>query len=110
VVSTRLLATTGPPPTSPLSSIWFSGVVSEMVSGARQPVPGVSITLNGNDPDTSATLSDDRGRYALCTVPPGTGTDTWQSLNVSHAGFHPVVREVFAGWDYFGVDIELKRR
>jgi hypothetical protein len=107
VVSTKLLATTGPPPTMPLTSIWFSGEVFERVAGVRQPVAGATVTLNGN---TSETLSDFHGRYIVCTVPPGTGTDTWQLLNVSREGFHLVGRDVFAGWDYFGADIELVRK
>jgi len=110
VVQTRWLATTGPPPSMPITSIWFSGVIFENVSGLAQPVAGASVTLSGNELNTAATLSDARGRYLLCTVPPGTGSDTRQDLSVSHEDFKLAHRSAFAGWDYFGVDIELFRK
>ena len=110
VVQTKWLSTTGPPPTMPLGGIWFSGVIFEKVAGIAQPVAGASVSLWGNESGTAATLSDFHGRYAVCTVPPGTGTDTTQLLVVSHPDFQTTGRSVFAGWDFFGVDIELTRK
>jgi hypothetical protein len=113
VVSRSTLVSTGTPGSMPLTNIWFSGRVFETLPSGRHPVAGATVHLAGDDSDRwvySSTLSDAAGRYLVCSAPPGVGTDQTAWIRVSGDGYQSASREVFGGWDYGDIDIELVRR
>jgi len=112
VVSTALLSTLGTPSSLPTGSIWVSGTVFERTSEGMRPIAGASVALAADDSDrlvVSSTLTDEAGRYLVCPVPPGAGTDQVAWVRVRKENYPPTSRRVFLGWDYVGADIELSR-
>jgi hypothetical protein len=119
VVSAELLATAGAPSAMPRGeSIWVSGTVFERTPQGIRPIAGAAVHLadvgpleDANDPRFSSnTLTDAAGRYLLCPPIPGTGTDTYAMVSVQREGYQSAGRAAFLGWDYDGVDIELRPR
>ncbi len=110
VVSTALLSTAGAPASLPRTSIWVSGVVFERTPEGRRPVAGAAADLAVDDSDAfvmSTTLTDGSGRYLLCTVPPGVGTDQIAWVRVRKDRFRPVSRSIVMGMRFDVDDIEL---
>jgi hypothetical protein len=114
VVSIDVLSTTGLPESLPRSSIWVSGTVQERVAGGLRPVTGAVVTLEDVDGlsyrAVATTVSDSQGRYLVCTSPPGTGTDVLAYVSARKDGFELRRRDVFLGWDYADIDLELTRK
>ena len=86
----------------------LSGQAFELVSGARRPIANVDVFLDahyGDDRLIARTLTDEEGRYVLCSVPflPGL------TVTASRNGFD----YFFSSGDLTGrstLDIELRRR
>jgi hypothetical protein len=111
VVADAVLASSGVPASYPRRQTLLAveGRVVES-GGGRQPLGDVTVDLGvGVYTSTSATLTNARGEYFLCTNPPGTGTDQMAPLRASKAGFHTSVRDISMG-NESRVDFELTRR
>jgi hypothetical protein len=91
------------PPNNWLIGTTVYGIVSERVGGSLQPVAGA--TVDWGSPDPPATTSE-TGFYLICSM---VGTDQYRNITASKAGYNPVAREIFAGWDR-EVNHELTRR
>ena len=112
VVSASVLSTTGLPAFTPDGAIWVSGIVFERGLQGERPIAGATVTLGGNPNDSrvaATTLTDAAGRYLICPPVPSTGTDTYESVQVSRDGYQSASRSAFLGLDYNGVDIEMIR-
>jgi len=106
VVSASELAANGMPSTLPRTGVWFAGTIFETTAGRRQPVAGATVELDAG----VATLTDFLGRYAICTVPPGTGGGASATLSVGKNGYVPSTRQVVGALGQGGIDVELIRR
>jgi hypothetical protein len=111
IVSNAVLSTSGMPDSYPITNIYVSGTVFEMMSDGPRPTAGALVTL-GEDSTLSysTTLTDTLGRYELCTAPPGVGTDQLMPLRVAKDGYSPESRYVLGGWETRDVRMELRRR
>jgi hypothetical protein len=111
VVAKTVLSTTGVPDSYPIQPS-VSGIIFEQTAAGPLPVAGAWVTLGAPSyygaPPESATLSDSLGRYLLCTVPRGTGTDQPGQVNATKDGFAPDSQIVVLGWGYT-VNVELRR-
>jgi len=111
VVADAVLASSGVPASypRPRTILMVEGTVVES-GGQRQPMSGVTVDMGvGMYTATSATLTNARGEYFLCTNPPGTGTDQMTPMRASKAGFDTSVRDISMG-NETRVDFELRRR
>ena len=111
VVSTTLLSTSGAPASIPSSFLSIGGTVLERVSDGTLPVAGATVDLAGDDSDRwvySTTVTDARGRYLVCTAPPGVGTDQIHTVRAHKDGYHPASREGFPGYDTINLEIVRK--
>jgi hypothetical protein len=107
VVSKALLSTEGLPTSLPITSIWESGFVFERTSDATRPVAGAAVAFNYYEIVMSSTVTDEMGRFLVCTSPPGTGTDQIAVLHVRKDGYRPASQEVLLGFSDKR-DIELR--
>lgn len=110
VVADAVLASIGVPASypRPRTILMVEGTVLESGS-QRQPLSGVTVDMGvGAYTATSATLTNARGEYFLCTNPPGTGMDQSTPLRASKAGFDTSVRDISMG-NETRVDFELRR-
>ncbi len=98
VVSKTLLSTTGLPASLPVTIIYESGFVFERTSDGTRPVAGATVAFNYYDTVMSSTLTDELGRFLVCTSPPNTGTDQIAVLHVRKEGYRPASREVRLGF------------
>jgi len=111
VVRDTTLSGSGVPPSYPRphTVLMVEGTVVES-GGKRQPLSGVTVDLGvGSYIATSATLTNARGEYFLCTNPPGGGTDQTMPLRASKSGYNPSVREISMGNEP-RADFELRRQ
>lgn len=110
VVADATLASSGVPASYPRPSTLLGVEGTVVESGGRQPLSGVTVDMGvGMYIATSATLTNARGAYFLCTNPPGTGTDQMTPLRASKAGYDISMREISMG-NETQVDFELRRR
>src|SRR5262249_28065667 len=109
VVSADLLTTSGLPDSYHVSALFVSGTVTENTPQGTRAVAGASVILGAIQPgvaepldtafSSSVTLTDASGRYLVCTVPPGVGTDQQSPVVVRKAGYVTASRSVLPGWD-----------
>jgi len=110
IVSKSVLATAGMPNSYPLTSIFVSGAVAEATFGEGRPIPGALVALGDEHTMSySTTITDSLGRYALCTAPPGVGTDQLMQLTVVKKGFYSASKFVLGGWEERDVNVALLR-
>ncbi len=96
VVSAARLASDGRPSSLPSTDTWLSGVVYQVESkdqGWWDFIPTLSgatveLATDGDGLLKSTTLSDNDGRFFLCTNPPGVSTDRL-SLSARKTGYEP---------------------
>jgi len=112
VVRITELTTAGLPSSYPPSSIYVSGVVSEVTQQGTRPVAGALVQLGEEAAGffLATTLTDLMGRYLVCSTPPGGGTDILTTISVRKDGYKPGSRAVSLGWDYWGADVKLVRK
>ena len=111
VVSDATLSTAGTPGTLPSTPLNVRGtVVGRTRNGTTMPLAGVSVWLSEKIDSAlrSASLTDARGNFILCTNPPGTGTDSFGLVSAGKAGYRTASQTVFLGWDD-RISLELVR-
>ena len=97
VVSTSVLATTGPvslPTTRPF--------VLGTVSGPSGPVASASVEMGdvgGIGDAWAATLTARNGGFVMCVAPPGVGADQVAEVRITKDGYWPLAQVVSLGWD-----------
>jgi hypothetical protein len=98
VVSAAVLSTSGLPASYHTSALYISGTVTEATAEGPRPVSGAVVALG--DPATvsyATTLSDNSGRYLVCTTPHGVGTDQLIQLTVAKSGYSTASLMVLPG-------------
>jgi hypothetical protein len=111
VVSADVLLTTGLPASLPLTTIQVSGTVIEEGDTGPRPVAGALVWLAATTQvfwSNMSIMSDVRGRYAVCTSPPGTGTDALAYIGAGKQGYRVTHQEVLLGFPQ-ELDVELIR-
>jgi hypothetical protein len=80
------------------------GVVQERAGDTTQPVTDATVMLDQGIQDAPG-RTNAAGFYMICSV---VGTDQTRTITASKAGYRPVTRELFGGWDS-KIDLELAR-
>jgi hypothetical protein len=100
VVADATLSTSGLPGSLPGRGPTLTGNVIETTpTGKSQPLAGATVELS-SEPGAlvkSVSLTDNAGKFLLCTNPPGTGTDQMMFLQVTKSGYGPATQWVFSG-------------
>jgi hypothetical protein len=102
VVSDALLSTKGIPTSMPVTDPYVSGRVVDGKTG--QPISGSFVAFK--EYSHGGTFTNDAGRYLMCVIPPGTGTDQQITVQAGKAGYRTGSRTIPDPF-YFGQGVDI---